>query len=61
MTKLNAPRPLPGALPASPSAKSPAMSPALENRLLPYREVAAVFVSSGLFFAGLLAWAWMAT
>ncbi|WP_280818773.1 hypothetical protein [Methylobacterium platani] len=40
---------------------SPAMSPALENRLLPYREVVAVFVSSGLFFAGLLAWAWMAS
>lgn len=40
---------------------SSAMSPALENRLLPYREVVAVFVSSGLFFAGLLAWAWMAS
>lgn len=36
------------------------MSPAFENRLLQYREVAAVFVSSGLFFAGLLCWAWMA-
>lgn len=48
------------ALSGLPHMLSPAMSPALENRLLPYREVAAVFVSSGLFFAGLLAWAWMA-
>ncbi|SEO86610.1 hypothetical protein SAMN04487843_104267 [Methylobacterium sp. ap11] len=42
-----------------PNMLSPAMSPALENRLLQYREVAAVFLSSGLFFAGLLCWAWM--
>ena len=44
-----------------PPASSFAMSPALENRLSSFREVAAVFVSSGLFFAGLLCWAWMAS
>jgi hypothetical protein len=35
------------------------MLPASDNRLFHYREVAAVFLSSGMFFGILLGWAWI--